>query len=377
MYSEIPLWLSLAFIAVGLVALAWSSDTFVDGAATIAKVLGISPFIIGMVIIGFGTSAPELAVSVMSGASGHANLSLGNAYGSCVFNIAVILGIAVMIFPLVVKPAITYVAGPGEALVALFSFWMLCDGSCTRGEACALLGLFAVLLPLYCWFDQKTSGSKDRPSEEPAQDGRRPSIVTALVKVAAGLGILVGSSHILVWGSVDLAKAMGVSDLVIGLTIVAAGTSLPELASGIASARRGEHEFVLGNIVGSNLFNMLAVVGLATVISPLVPADGRPAFSPYVITRDLPLLIGLSLSISLFGINWRHPKWPGAIVRREAVLWLLVFVVYTVVMFCQERNKAANGRSAPEEGGSSAVLFRPDVDNSFSFARAGLLTTAA
>ena len=159
----------------------------------------------------------------------------------------------------------------------------------------------------------------------------------SLLKVAGGLGLLIGSSHLLVWGAVDFVKFCGVSDLVIGLTIVAAGTSLPELASAVASARRGEHEFVLGNIIGSNLFNTLAVVGLATVISPLVPgAAGEPAFSPYILTRDLPLMVGLSLSIMLFGVNWRHPTWPGAIRRREACVWIVTFVAYTLLMFYQE-----------------------------------------
>lgn len=123
----------------------------------------------------------------------------------------------------------------------------------------------------------------------------------------------------------------------IGLTIVAAGTSLPELASAVASARRGEHEFVLGNIIGSNLFNTLAVVGLATVISPLVPgANGEPAFSHYILTRDIPLMTVLSLSILFFGINWKHPKWPGAIQRKEAWIWIVTFVAYTLLMFYQE-----------------------------------------
>ena len=146
-----------------------------------------------------------------------------------------------------------------------------------------------------------------------------------------------GSSHFLVWGSVDFAKFLGVSDLVIGLTIVAAGTSLLELASAIASARRGEHEFVLGNIVGSNLFNTLAVVGVSTVISPLVPgADGSPAFSRYILTRDIPLMIALSVSIMFFGMNWKHPSWPGGIQRKEALAWLLSFAAYTAFMIWQE-----------------------------------------
>ena len=323
-------------MAGGLAALAWSSDLFVDGAATVAKALGISPFIIGMVIIGFGTSALELCVSTMSGTAGHANLSLGNAYGSCIFNIAIILGVATLIFPLVVKPSVTFIAGPGLTLISLFSLIMLKDGSCSRVEAIILLAAFLVILPLYCWYDQKT---KDQPEEEVKAEAKveQMNILVPIVKLVVGLGVLIGSSHFLVWGAVDFAKFCGVSDLVIGLTIVAAGTSLPELASAVASARRGEHEFVLGNIVGSNLFNTLAVVGLATCISPLVPGpNGEPAFSHYVLTRDLPLMMALSLSIMFFGINWKHPKWPGAIQRKEATVWLLVFVAYALLMFYQE-----------------------------------------
>ena len=335
MYTDIPFWLSLIFMFGGLAALAWSSDVFVDGAAAVAKALGISPFVIGMVIIGFGTSAPELCVSTMSGLSGHSNLSLGNAYGSCSFNIAVILGVAVLIFPLVVRPSVSFVAGPGLALVSLFSLWILRDGICSRTEAFILLAAFFVILPLYCWYDQKTKGEENAVEAE--KKGEQPRLWLAFVKVVGGLGILIGSSHFLVWGAVDFAKFCGVSDLVIGLTIVAAGTSLPELASAVASARRGEHEFVLGNIIGSNLFNTLAVVGLATAISPLVPGpNGEPAFSHYILTRDLPLMIALSLSIMFFGMNWKHPKWPGAIQRKEAWVWLVVFVGYTLLMFYQE-----------------------------------------
>jgi len=335
-YTDIPMWLSLVFMLGGLAVLAWSSDVFVDGSAIVAKALGISPFIIGMVIIGFGTSAPELCVSVMSGISSHSNLSLGNAYGSCIFNIAVILGVATLIFPIVVKPAVTFVAGPALAVISLFSLWVLSDSVCSRTEAGVLLAAFLIILPAYCWFDQKTSGKETEKKAEDDDLNRAKGVFRAVLKIVFGLGLLVGSSHILVWGAVDFAKAVGVSDLVIGLTIVAAGTSLPELASAIASARRGEHEFVLGNIIGSNLFNTLAVVGLATAIAPLVPGDGKPAFSHYILTRDLPLMTALSLSIMFFGLNWKHPKWPGVIQKKEGWAWILVFVAYTIIMFLEE-----------------------------------------
>ena len=335
MYADIPFWLSAVFMLGGLAVLAWSSDVFVAGSAAVAKALGVSPFIICMVIIGFGTSAPELCVSTMSGLSGHANLSLGNAYGSNIFNIAMILGIAVLIFPLVVRPSVSLVAGPGLAVISLFALWVLRDGICSRTEACLFLGAFLVVLPLYCWYDQKTRAAANANGEDGSEPSRR--VWVSLLKVLFGLGLLIGSSHLLVWGAVDFAKFMHVSDLVIGLTIVAAGTSLPELASAVASARRGEHEFVLGNIIGSNLFNTLAVVGLATAISPLVPGpNGEPAFSRYILTRDIPLMTVLSLSILFFGINWKHPKRPGAIQRKEAWAWIVTFAAYTLLMFYQE-----------------------------------------
>ena len=331
MYADVPFWLSLVMILGGFAALAWSSDVFIDGASRVARALRISPFIIGMVVIGFGTSAPELCVSAVSGLTGHANLSLGNAYGSCAFNVAVILGVASLIMPLAVKPSVALVAGPGLAAITLFSMYILRDGGCSRQEAWILLAAFFVLLPLYCWYDQHTK-SVGRPS-----GGRRPdveesgSLAGALLRLVVGFAVLVGSSHILVWGAVDFAKFMGVSDLVVGLPVVAAGTSLPELASAAAAARRREHEFVLGNIIGSNLFNMLAVVGIACVISPV------ESFSPYVLTRDLPLNLALSISLLVFGLNWRRPKKRGVFARWEAVLWLLAFVGYTVLMIAQEK----------------------------------------
>ncbi len=329
MYTEIPLWLSLLFVLGGFALLAWSSDLFVGGSSSVAKKLGISPLIIGMVIIGFGTSAPELCVSVMSGVSGHSNVSLGNAYGSCIFNIAVILGVAALIRPITVKPSIVFVAVPLLLGVTVLSQFLLADGTCSRLESLGLLAVFAVVMPLYCWYDQKTGGSEVASTGE-ADASADISMALALVKLVVGLGLLIGSSHVLVWGAVDLARAVGVSELMIGLTIVAVGTSLPELASAIVSARRGEHEFVLGNIIGSNLFNTLAVVGLASSISPI------KEFSPYILTRDLPIMLGISLSIALFGVKVRQPRVDGRINRVEGVLWLLLFVVYTIILFIQE-----------------------------------------
>lgn len=329
MDTNIPFWLSVVFIAGGLGSLAYSSDLFIAAAAKVARLLGISPFIIGMVVIGFGTSAPELCVSVMSGLSDHSALSLGNAYGSCIFNIAAILGISAVINPIVAKRATALVAGPALVAISLFSYYFLSNGSCSRVDSAILLAAFLVLLPLYCWFDQKSNKPADADGQSgPAEGNTR--IWIEVLKLLAGLALLVGSSHILVWGSVDMARTMGVSDLMIGLTVVAVGTSLPELASAIAAARRGEHEFVLGNIIGSNFFNTLAVVGLACVISP------AENFSPKILSRDIPVMTALSLSVTLFAFNFRSPRSDGRIGRRKGILWLFAFIAYTVCVVLGE-----------------------------------------
>ena len=336
MYPDIPIWLSIVCVLGGFAVLAWSSDAFVDGASALAKAFGVSPFIIGMVIIGFGTSAPELCVSALSGATGHSDLSLGNAYGSCIFNIAVILGVAALIRPLVVKSSVVFVAVPMLVAIALLSCLLVMLGNgFSRVDGAILLGVFAVLLPVYCWFDQSQKRKADtggRLGETTLPDSRdKPMpLWKGWLLLFVGLAFLVGSSHVLVWGCVDLARKMGVSELLIGLTVVAVGTSLPELASAVASARKGEHEFVLGNIVGSNIFNTLAVVGLAGTISPF------QNISPYLLTRDLPVMVLATVLIGVFGFNARAPREPKSVGRVAGGIWLLLFAVYMGLMLWQE-----------------------------------------
>ncbi len=322
MYTDIPIWLSCFFILAGLAALAWSSDRFVAGAAALARRLGISAFVVGMVVVGFGTSAPELLVSTFSGVSGHSNLSLGNAYGSCVFNIIGILGVSALIRPLVVKPSISFAAVPLLMAITLLSWFMLRDGVLSRADALALLGIFAVVLPLYCRYDKSSAQESD--------GGCDIFLAASILWTIVGLGVMVAASHFLVWGAVDVARALGVGELMIGLTIVAVGTSIPELASAIAAARRNEAELVLGNIIGSNLFNTLAVVGLACSISPAID------FSRFVTLRDLPLLAGATLSIAIFGVNRRNPRESGLIVRWQGLLWIFAFAVYMALTLYQE-----------------------------------------
>ncbi|MGN0855433.1 MAG: calcium/sodium antiporter [Kiritimatiellia bacterium] len=335
MYSALPLWLALIFVAAGLVALAWSSDAFVDGSAAVARKIGISPFIVGMVIIGFGTCAPEFCVSIFSGASGHVNLSIGNAYGSCIFNLLGVLGVSALVAPIAVKPIISYLATPFLVLTALLAVFILRDRDLSAADSWLLLGIFAVLMPLYCWVDNRKKGV-DAASASPVRADGNWTIAFNLV---VGFIVMVAASHFLVWGSVGIAKACGAAELMIGLTIVAIGTSVPELATAIQSARKGESELVLGNIVGSNLFNMLVVVGAAGAICPTEKARTLAEYqplSPYVLSRDLPLLIAIPLLLGLCGINWRKPCAHGAISRIEGAFGVVIFVIYISVMVYQE-----------------------------------------
>lgn len=329
--TNIPILLSLAFIVGGLFTLAKSADVFVDAAARIAKHFGLSPMIVGMVIIGFGTSAPEMVVSSIASVSGHADLSLGNAYGSNIFNIGIILGVTALFWPITVKSSVNWFAVPLLLITSLLSWLVIRDGTFTRLNGVLLLAAFAVLLPIYCWYDQKETKPQDAADVKPdAPTGF--SNVREWIRLVAGLAILVVSSHVMVWGCVDFARdVLGVSELMIGLTIVAAGTSLPELASSIASARKGENEFVVGNIVGSNFFNALAVVGAAGTISPF------SGFSGYILTRDLPVMTLFSILIAVFGLNFRNPRKDGTITRWEGGVWIILFLAYLGLMIVQER----------------------------------------
>ena len=268
---------------------------------------------------------------MLSALSGQSNLSLGNAYGSCTFNLGIILGVTAFISPIVVKPSVSFCGVPLLLGVTALSYFLVRDMAFERVNGVMLLVAFLLIMPLYCWFDQ-VKGQKPSDAAGTEAPVARPRVRWGdFALLVAGLGLLVASSHVLVWGCVDFARdVLGVSPLLIGLTIVAAGTSLPELASALASARRGEHEFVIGNIVGSNLFNTLAVVGVAGTVSPF------GGYSHYIVSRDLPAMFVASALLFVFGFNWRRPAEPGRIVRWEGVLWGGLFIGYLVVMILQE-----------------------------------------
>jgi cation:H+ antiporter len=324
MYADVSFMVSLIMIVSGLWLLTWSANRFVDGAAALSQKFGVPPFIIGMVVIGFGTSAPEMAVSALSAASGHSDLSLGNAYGSNIYNIAIILGVVAMIRPILTNSftAITSaILLVGVSLLSGFLVWS--GGGFSRMDAMLSLLAFAVLLPISCSLERKNNVSAQEPAAE-VTPVKHPVLWSLL-----GLILLVGSSHLLVWGAVDIARAVGISELMVGLTIVAAGTSLPELASAIASARKGQNEFVMGNIVGSNFFNTLAVVGVSGLVSPFSCNGG------HVLSRDLWVMVMLSAMIAIFGCSFSRQK-GGVIGRAKGMVWIIIFLAYFALLFVQE-----------------------------------------
>lgn len=306
-------------VLAGLAVLVWSADRFIDGASGVARHLGMPPLLIGMVVIGFGTSAPEMVVSALAALQGNPGLALGNAYGSNITNIALILGLTALISPMAVRSSILRKELPLLLGVTLLAGWQLMDGRISRLDAIALLLVFAGLMGWSIWTGLRGQGdalAADAQAE--LRDSPQRPLGRNLFWLVIGLLLLVGSSRLLVWGAVSVAQSFGVSDLLIGLTIVAIGTSLPELASSVIAARKGEHDMALGNVLGSNLFNTLAVVGIAGSISPM-------ATSPEVLQRDFLVMLGLTIAVLVMGLGWGR---PGRINRVEGSALMLAYGLY-------------------------------------------------
>lgn len=313
--------LAITAVIVGLALLVWSADRFVEGAAATARHFGMPSLLIGMVVVGFGTSAPEMVVSAISSSQGNPGLSLGNAYGSNITNIALILGLTSLISPITVHSQILRKELPILTAVTALAAWQLWDGELSRFDALVLLGVFAGLMVWTILQGMKKSDTLGDEVEKKMETQELP-LKPALLWLVIGLLLLIASSRCLVWGAVEIAQSLGVSDLMIGLTIVAVGTSLPELASSIIAIRKGEHDLALGNIVGSNLFNTLAVVGIAGTISPMsVSAD--------VLSRDIFVMAFLTIALFALGFGFRG---PGRINRYEGALLLSCYIGYTVYL---------------------------------------------
>jgi len=309
-------------LVIGLAVLVWSADKFIDGAANTSKILGVPPLVIGMLVIGFGTSAPEMVVSVFAAAQGNPGLALGNAFGSNITNIALVLGISALLLPMTVSSGILRRELPMLLGVTLLAGYQILDGEISRLDAVVLLVVFVAVL---IWTLRQNGSTEDQlaadTSHGPLSD--QPPLKQSIVWLVIGLMLLVLSSRVLVWGAVEIATSLGVDELIIGLTIVALGTSLPELAAAIVAIRRSEHDLALGNLIGSNLFNTLAVVGLAGAIRPLQVASE-------VLTRDWMLMLVLTVLLTAFA--WRPKSWqpmrPARINRLEGGVFVAIYVGY-------------------------------------------------
>lgn len=307
-------------VIVGLALLIWSADRFIDGAAATAKHLGMSPLLIGMLIIGFGTSAPEMVVSAFAALGGNPALALGNAFGSNTANIGMVLGITALIAPITVQSNVLRREMPILIGVTVLAGWLIFDGNISARDAWILLVVFFAVMG---WsIKQGLNGEDALGLETDAEIASHPMpIGKAITWLIIGLILLILSSRALVWGAVEIAEAFGVSDLIIGLTIVAIGTSLPELASAIAAIRKNEHDLALGNVIGSNLFNTLAVVGIAGAIAPF-------ELEPEVLTRDYAVMTLMTLCILLFAFRIKKARRPGRINRLEGGFFAVVYVAY-------------------------------------------------
>ncbi|MFA5370979.1 MAG: calcium/sodium antiporter [Sideroxydans sp.] len=310
-----------AFLAVilGLAILVWSADRFVEGAATAARHFGMPPLLIGMVIVGFGTSAPEMTVSALAAYQGNPGLALGNAYGSNIANIALILGLTALISPIAVHSGVLRKELPLLVAVTALAAWQVWDGEISRIDAWVLLGVFVVVMGWSIWQGTRKKDDMLGLDVEQELQVRAMPLRRSVFWLVVGLVFLIASSRILVWGAVEIAHGFGISDLVIGLTIVAVGTSLPELAASIIATRKGEHDLALGNVLGSNLFNTLAVVGIAGAIGP-IPAGAE------VFSRDILVMAVLTVSLFIFCYGFRGPH---RISRPEGGILLLCYVAYT------------------------------------------------
>jgi len=312
--------LAVLALIVGLVLLVWSAGRFVEGAASTARYFGMPPLLIGMVIVGFGTSAPEMVVSALAGIEGSPGIALGNAYGSNIANIALILGVTALISPIMVHSTVLRKELPILTLLTVLSIALIADLDLSRLDALVLLLVFGGLMAwtIYQGLKQKDDSLANEIETETAE--KAMPLKRAVFWLVVGLLLLIASSRILVWGAVEIAQIFGVSDMIIGLTIIAVGTSLPELASSVIAARKGEHDIALGNVLGSNLFNTLAVVGIASSIHPF-------AVEPETLSRDMVVMGALTISLFLIGYGFRGRR--GRINRIEGAILLSTYVGYT------------------------------------------------
>ncbi|MEE3027271.1 calcium/sodium antiporter [Alteromonas macleodii] len=315
--------LNIVIFLVGLIVLSWSADRFVYGASALAKNIGISPMMIGLTIVAMGSSAPEIVVSAIASANGNMNTAVGNALGSNITNIALVLGITALVKPLLVSSTTLKRELPALLIISLIAIGFMYDGELKSYEGIILLGLFIFVLAMMAWLSLQVDKEDPLVAETADEIPKGVSNTSALIWIGVGLVILPLSAHFLVNSAVEIARYMGISDLVIGLTIIAFGTSLPELAASVAGVLKGEDDLALGNIIGSNIFNLLAVLGMPGLIAPGI-------LDPDVYNRDMYVMLGLTLLLFLFSFDLIGKR---TISRTNGFILLACFIGYQFWLF--------------------------------------------
>ena len=316
-------------LLIALVILVWSADKFVLGASSLARNLGVSPMIIGLTIVAMGSSAPEMMVAAAASLQGNPDTAIGNAIGSNITNIALVLGFTVLVKPLMVSSSTIRQEIPLLLVLTLFAYWMLSDNFFSFTEGLILMiGFFSFISILLIKALRERSNNLTDPliSEAEQEIPESTSTVKSIFWLVLGISLLVSSAHFLVDSAIFIAKAYGISDLVIGLTVIALGTSLPELAASIASVLKKEDDLAMGNIVGSNIFNILAVLPFAGLIAP-----GQ--INPEASFRDAPVMI--AITGLLFLLCFSRKSGYFRLTRVKGALILVSFIAYQILLFSQ------------------------------------------
>ncbi|MGK7295572.1 MAG: calcium/sodium antiporter [Candidatus Wenzhouxiangella sp. M2_3B_020] len=310
---------ALVYLIVGFVLLVWSADRLVAGASALARNFGVSPLVVGVTIVGFGTSAPEMVVSALASLEGNPSLAVGNALGSNIANIGLILGLTGLVYPMSVERSTCTREVPLLAIVTAVTAALMLNGYLSRLDGIVLAGGLAVFIGVMVYRGKNKSIDPSTQALMNEISAGMP-VRRAAIWTIVGLLVLPVSAQILVNGAVGMARLMDVSEAVIGLTIVALGTSLPELAAAVASAIRKEDDLCIGNILGSNLFNLLGVLGIAALIHPM-------AIERILIVRDLPVMAATFVMLAAMAM------FAGRVGRGSAALLLTTYVVYQVAVF--------------------------------------------
>jgi cation:H+ antiporter len=324
----------IVFAVLGLALLVGGAELLVRGASRLAAAVGITPLVIGLTVVAYGTSAPEMAVSINAALSGQADIAAGNVVGSNIFNVLFILGLSAMVAPLVVSQQLVRLDVPLMIAVSVAMLVLGLDGNISRLEG---LLLFAGVVAYTVWsIRQSRRETKEVREEYERHFGgtktRRQELLVDLLFIAGGLGLLVIGSEWLVDGATGLARYMGVGELIIGLTIVAAGTSLPELATSVVAAFKGERDIAVGNVVGSNIFNILSVLGLSSALNP-----GGVVISPALLHVDIPVMIAVAVAcLPIFFTGHRISRWEG-------VLFFGCYIAYALHLILNATGHAAAG----------------------------------